>query len=453
MDANDFLIHDEDELRAFLWKYAGIRFPDVQVCEHHTTPWRAFADAYFAKHPVCVWLGSRGFAGKSFELAALTWVEAVTLKADANVLGASGEQSARVLEYLQDRWDYVDAPKHLLVGDTARKTELTWGNKIVALMASMASVRGPHPQRLRLDEVDEMKLAILDAALGQPMMGDTGIKTQIVMSSTRQYSGGTMDKMLERAARKGWGVYEWCYRENLEPHGWLSAEEVEEKKSVISEAMWEAEYENQDPNPGARAIQTEKIELMFNKELGEVAGNENVYYEFEEPVPDGVYATGTDWAKELDWTIIWTLRVDVNPARFVAFERTGRLDWSVMVSKHDARVIRYPKKGAHDATGVGNVINDYLTVPSEPFVFAGRARAQMLSRYITAIEHGEVESPMIDFAYSEHKFASNDAIYSSREHLPDSIAAGALAWHVYKKAGVVKKPKKPNKNQSASAAF
>ena len=113
-----------------------------------------------------------------------------------------------------------------------------------------------------------------------------------------------------------------------------------------------------------------------------------------------------------------------------------------MVSKHDARVLRYPKGAAHDATGIGNVINDYLTVPSIPFVFRGKERSQLLSRYITAIEHGEIESPMIAFKYSEHKFASNDAVFSSREHLPDSIAAGALAWHVYKKAGVVKKAKK-----------
>ena len=302
MDSGDkFVIANEDDLRAFLLEYTGISIPDVQVCEHHTTPWRAFCDAYFSKYPVVVWLASRGFGGKTFLNSLLTWTEAVTLKADTNVLGASGEQSARVLEYLEDRWAYPNAPVELLDGDPSKmRTKLTWGNKIVALMASQKSVRGPHPQRLRLDEVDEMAMPILDAAFGQPMKGSSGIETNIVLSSTRQYSGGTMDKMLERAARKGWGVYEWCYRENLEPHGWLSEEEVDEKKGVISAAMWQAEYENQDPNPGARAIQTDKVELMFNRELGDVPGAENVYYEFEEPKAEGVYATGTDWAKERD---------------------------------------------------------------------------------------------------------------------------------------------------------
>ena len=57
----------------------------------------------------------------------------------------------------------------------------------------------------------------------------------------------------------------------------------------------------------------------------------------------------------------------------------------------------------------------------------GRARSDLLSNYISAIERGELESPMIEFMYNEHKYASVDDVYGSG-HLPDSIAAGALMW-------------------------
>lgn len=446
-------ITNETDLYDFIVYTTGVKIPNKKVCEHHTTPWNAFADAYFARTPVSVWHASRGFGGKSFLLSLLTWAEAVSLKADANVLGASGEQSMRVYSHLMRYWSSPGCPK-VLVGDPNKTlTKLKWGNQIQALMASQASVRGPHPQRLRMDEIDEMQMEILDAAMGQPMMGDSGIKPQVVMSSTRQYSNGTMDKILERAALKGWGVYEWCYKENLEPHGWLTQDEVDMKRDSVTHEMWMAEYENQDPNPGARAIQVDAVERMFDTSLGEFRGEANEYIEIEPPEEDGVYATGTDWAKERDWTVIDTIRVDVNPAKRVAWLRVGRLDWNVMVVKHEERVRRYKGRAVHDATGVGNVVNDYLNVPSFPFIMAGRERAQLLSRYITAIEHGEIISPKIDFVYSEHKYASNEDLFAtgSNHHLPDSIAAGALAWSAYKHAGVSKEPQKKRSNWLGSA--
>ena len=100
-----------------------------------------------------VWIGSRGLAGKSFLLALLGLTEAVTLGASVNILGGSGEQAKRVHEYMEDFWKKKTAPHSLLMSDpTKRETRLIHGNKIQALMASQASVRGGHPQRLRLDE-------------------------------------------------------------------------------------------------------------------------------------------------------------------------------------------------------------------------------------------------------------------------------------------------------------
>lgn len=64
-------IRKPETLKLFLKKAWGVSIPDVQVCPDHSTPWRAFRDAYFARHSMSVWHGSRGFAGKSFLLATL----------------------------------------------------------------------------------------------------------------------------------------------------------------------------------------------------------------------------------------------------------------------------------------------------------------------------------------------------------------------------------------------
>jgi hypothetical protein len=375
---------------------------------------------------------SRGLGGKSFTLSLLGMVEATTLRADVNVLGGSGEQSQRVLEAMDKLWQHPSAPRELLASDPARReTKLRTGNSLRALMASTRSVRGPHPQRLRMDEVDEMALKIVDAALGQTM-ALMGVPAQTVLSSTHHYPDGTMTKMLQRAKERGWPVHEWCWRETVEPHGWLPASEVERKRLEVTTAMWDAEYDLQEPSAEGRAIVTEKVEAMFRAELGSFAGSDGEYIELEAPVAGARYATGGDWARKQDNTAIWTWRYDVKPIRLVAFERMNRRPWPLMIERFNTRVKRFPGPAAHDATGIGDVVDGYLTVKAEPFMMVGRDRADVLSEYIAAIERNEFEAPRIAFPYGEHKFASPDVVYGG-EHPPDTLVAGALGYRALKR--------------------
>ncbi len=243
------------KLWLFVWWAAGVRIPNVRVCPNHCTPWEAFCDAFFAESDVAIWKASRGFGGKSYLLALLSWCEAILLRARVNLLGGSGEQSRRVLEAMGRFWMHEHAPAHLLASQPAQQhTRLKTNASITALLASTASVRGPHPQRLRMDEVDEMPIKILDAATGQPMEDD-GVKEQTVLSSTHHYTDGTMTAMLERAHDRKWPVFEWCYKETAEPHGWLRLAQIERKRGMVSSAMWANEYELQDPlDQGRRAF-------------------------------------------------------------------------------------------------------------------------------------------------------------------------------------------------------
>jgi len=420
-------ITTEEELGEFVRLAWGVEFPRTRVCAKHSTPWQAFCDAYFARYPVIVVHGSRGLAGKSFLLAVLGLTEAVTLGANVNVLGGSGEQSRRVLDHMRERWAFENAPRYLLKGEARSATRLANGARIEALLASQASVRGPHPSRLRLDEIDEMDLSILDAAMGQPMEKN-GVRAQTVMSSTRQYADGTMTEILRRAAEKGWPVHEICYRENLQPHGWLTQAQVAQKRGEVTAAMWRTEYELQEPSPESRAIQPAAVEDLFDRSLGEFEGRPHEYIEIEPPLRSADYATGADWARSKDWTVIVTLRTDLRPMRCVAWERTGRLDWPVMVGRYNERRSRYPGAGLHDGTGIGDVVESY--VGDTGFVMVGQARADLLTEYIAAIERREIRYPLIRWACNEHKYASREDVYAGggAHHLPDSVSAGALAW-------------------------
>jgi hypothetical protein len=306
-----------------------------------------------------------------------------------------------------------------------------------------------------------MDLAIFDAAMGQTMaMVDDSVivvPAQTVASSTHQYADGTMAEVLKQAAEKGWVVYEWCWRESsAPPTGWLLPSEIERKRGEVTAAMWTVEYDLQEPSPESRAIQPDKVAAMFKKKLGTFKGKPGEYIEIEGPkwycrrhpqrqhdrpgnckckrkLKKARYATGADWARKKDWTVILTFRTDVTPARLIAFERCHRLPWPVMVGKFEKQIERYDSSAEHDGTGLGDVVAGYLTKKANAFIMIGRARSDLLSDYISDIEDGAIEAPFIEVMESNHRLASVDDVYG-KGHLPDDIAAGALAW----RAGKVK---------------
>jgi hypothetical protein len=165
---------------------------------------------------------------------------------------------------------------------------------------------------------------------------------------------------------------------------------------------------------------------MFQRSRGEHEGANSEYVEIEPPVAGAIYQHGADWAKSNDWTIIATVRIDCSPARLVAFERTGRRPWPQMVARFEERIQRYEGTAAHDGTGLGDVVDGYLTTPAERVLLIGRTRSDLLSNYVNLVEKAGIVAPMITYAYREHLYASLADLYGSG-HLPDSICAMALA--------------------------
>lgn len=187
-------------LQKYIKMFFGMTVADTSVCANHDAPLDAAWAAYIAEHPVIVWLGSRGFAGKTTLLSSVAIIEALD-GANVNVLGGSGRQSQRIHEFSNEAWNHThesdgieyQPPFKILVPKepTSWRFETIMRNRMIALTASTKSARGPHPQRLRMDEIDEMKEDVYNSAMGQTMTTH-GIKDQVTLSSTQQYPDGTM---------------------------------------------------------------------------------------------------------------------------------------------------------------------------------------------------------------------------------------------------------------------
>ena len=425
-----------------LW---NITIPSKRVCPDHSSPFDAFAEAYFAETPVSVWLASRGLGGKSRTLAYLTLTEAVVLGADATLLGGSLAQSQNVHEAMKAGWEAPLAPVQMIKADLTNRLTLTNGSTVRPLTASQRTVRGPHPQRLRIDEADEMDQGIFDAAQGQAM-ASKGIQSHTAVSSTHQYPDGTFTEVLRRAAERNWPVHRWCWKESANDYdGWLTQEMVERKRTEVSSEMWRVEFDLQEPSVGNRAFDTEAVERMFSlpseQEYERTVRMDLERYEFEPPQRAAEYVIAADWAKEQDYTVICVFRTETRPMKLVWYYRARRRPYPVMVKEYNDQMQRYYARGIHDATGVGNAINDLLDSRATKFVMVGRERDDLLSEYVAAVERDLVRAPRIPSAYSAHKYCTVEDLYMHREyyssHLPDEVCSMALCWHLAKRGVLI----------------
>lgn len=430
---------DNEELHGLVKALWGVNFPTRSVCPDHVAPFSVFADAFFARAPQILLHGSRGLSGKSFMASKLGLTEAVVLGCDVNILGGSFAQSTNVLMHISDAWDYERSPKYMLADDTTTQQTLTNFAKIRPLKASQRSVRGPHPARLLLDEIDEMDQKILEASYGQPMPQVNWLGAEIpaatLMVSTWQRADGPMSVETKRMNEAGLPVVSYCYKENLKDNGgWLDPAFVEQKKLEIPKEMWRIEYELGEPSIGNRAIDTDAVERMFDTDPPIPLKHTSNHREYVilKPHYDRDYVIAADWAKSQDWTVIVVFDVTEQPIRMAYFLKVQRMPYPFMVGLFNQLQKTYNAQGIHDATGLGSVVADLIDEKVRNFMMAGRQRDDMLSDFIAAVENDQIRAPNISELHSIVKYASVEDLFSrSKEyHLPDEICAMGLAWHL-----------------------
>lgn len=264
------------------------RFPfpasDDEYCvlNGHKSPLDALWDAYSETNNFSIWYAMRG-SGKTRSLSILSWLESV-FKPNcwSTILGGSLEQSTKAVSYLSDIWNLetvVNLRAKLLAGNqvAGRGFKTTHGSLVQALAASSKSVRGPHPQKLRLDEVDEMDKKIYYGALGQPK-SNFGIMDNVVISSTLHNAFGLMSEIIDTRKEIGANLYAWCINEVLEPRGFWTLDEFERRKSQITLAMLEAEYLLKRPKVGDTIFDFESVDRAYTRGKNEIY-EDNIYTE------------------------------------------------------------------------------------------------------------------------------------------------------------------------------
>lgn len=159
--------------------------------------------------------------------------------------------------------------------------------------------------------------------------------------------------------------------------------------------------------------------------------------ELEDPQPGRSYVIGWDIAKYEDYSVVVVM--DRDRKHVVAFDRFGRLDYSLQMGRVEILAKKYNDAFILvDATGVGDPILESLRnrgLNVEGFVFTPVGKKQLIESLVLAIERREISFPEIPQLISELELFGYDLTtagnvkYSAPEgHNDDCVMALALAW-------------------------
>jgi hypothetical protein len=190
-----------------LWQFVrslyGLAPPRRAVCPGHVAPMEYLIRSIL--HPgrdLVVW-ASRGGAKTELGSVAAHLDSIMRPGCQTRILGGSLDQSEKMYEYMQKKWD--GPMRGLLAREpTARRTELVNGSIVEVLTQSPRSVRGQRVHRLKCDEVDEFSPEVWQAAqfVTQSSAGGDGrwIAAHMEVFSTMHRPFGPMAEIVDGLA-------------------------------------------------------------------------------------------------------------------------------------------------------------------------------------------------------------------------------------------------------------
>lgn len=221
-----------------LWQWIdlnlGIKIPRVKVCKDHDAPFDFVCDIMFGDVKFAVVLANRS-GGKTENFAILdTLLSFYYAGVEIATVGAIKFQAEKCYKYFKEF--SAKFPFNVNLADrTMHKTNMKNGSEVQVLTGTMSGVNSPHPQILFVDEIDLMAWAILQQALSMPQ-SKNGVPSITVLTSTRKFAGGAMQRLMDEAPKKGYKVYQWCIWETIKklPD---DPKRIEEIKNVFGEEL------------------------------------------------------------------------------------------------------------------------------------------------------------------------------------------------------------------------
>ena len=206
---------DRDALHAWIKLHLKINLPRVIITPGHKSPFDFVADYLFGYISFAVVMANRS-GGKTFIFGILTTILSYLYdNTETAIVGAIQQQALKSYQYFQ-QFSSLYPFAYNIDSFTMRESKAKNGSSNQVLAGTMSGVNSPHPQLAFFDEIDLMPWQILQQGLSMPQ-SKNGIRARTVLTSTRKFAGGVMQRMLDEAVEKGYSVYSWNIWEVVAP--------------------------------------------------------------------------------------------------------------------------------------------------------------------------------------------------------------------------------------------
>jgi hypothetical protein len=224
-----------------------------------------------AKYKTIVALANRT-GGKTYDFAILNLLDLMANdNCEAANLAAILPQATRCYRYMQKFIGLSQDFTNFLEKDPTMSRSLFKNKSVMEiLVATMSGVNSPHPQKVKIDEIDLIPWPILQQAFSMVQTKE-GVKGVMVLGSTRKFAQGPMQRLIDQGSAK---VYQWCIWEVVEAlpndrtlieqvvntfgdklpariaetSGYYKWEDVIDTFQRLDLDVWETEWECQRPN-------------------------------------------------------------------------------------------------------------------------------------------------------------------------------------------------------------
>lgn len=264
---------NDADLLFYVKEFLGFEYPTKAFCSHHDPPGVVICDIYFERVLfVLLWANRTG--AKTTIVALLNHLDSL-FKGPMEIVnaGAALDQAHKGYQYYLNSFSHP-LLKSFIADSIQSKTELTNGSVTQIITGSFKGFNGPHPQRTRLDEVELMEWAVLEEGLSMSK-GSKTVKAQDVLSSTRKFSRGTMQRLIDEKETRHlslrswciWDIVEKCNRDCKEDKkygncpvyhlcggkahgglGWYPIDDLIKKGLNLTKSTFEAQWENKRPS-------------------------------------------------------------------------------------------------------------------------------------------------------------------------------------------------------------
>lgn len=208
----------KDKNKDWLWEwireFLKLEIPREKICPDHCAPFDFVSDYLFGNIKDAVALANRS-GGKTMIFGMLDAIMAFLAdETEIATVGAIQFQAQKAYDYFKgfsERQPFISNIDRF----TMKQTDCVNNSSVQVLVGTMSGVNSPHPQLLFLDEIDLMQWQVLQQALSMPQ-SKHGVEAKTVLTSTRKFGAGPMQRILDEANTREIKTYQWCIWEVIE---------------------------------------------------------------------------------------------------------------------------------------------------------------------------------------------------------------------------------------------